>query len=149
LDDILGLKHMKPRTIFLVDDDVDDIFIFGEVLMEVDASIEFLSAENGEAAQKLLKSGTCVLPDLIFLDLNMPRMNGKELLREIKTDPGLKNIPVVVYTTSSQKKDREEAISSGAVAFLSKPSNMRDLKNALADLVGSLPQKPAIAPPAC
>ena len=141
----------KTPSILLVDDDPASNYLAKLLLLEIDPEFDIHVRYHGQEALEYIKAadGEIVSPNLIFLDLNMPRMNGKELLREIKTDPGLKNIPVVVYTTSSQKKDREEAISSGAVAFLSKPSNMRDLKNALADLVGSLPQKPAIAPPAC
>src|SRR5687768_14961993 len=99
----------------LVDDDPDDTLLFKEVLHEVNSSVGFASAANGKAALSLLRSGTIPLPQIIFLDLNMPLMNGKECLMEIKQDPELMHIPVIIYTTSSQSRDIEETMMGGAL----------------------------------
>ena len=128
----------KQRSFLLVDDDPDDTFLFGEVLHDVDPSIEFRTAANGQEALDLLKSMHS-LPDVIFLDLNMPRMGGVECLSEIKADEALKAIPVIIYTTSSQSKDIEETIQKGAVCFITKPSNMKELTEILSAISRSLP----------
>ena len=70
-------------------------------------------------------------PDFIFLDLNMPRMNGRQCLTELKKQPGLCNIPVVIYTTSSENRDREETLALGAAAFITKPSGIEELIQSL------------------
>lgn len=119
---------------FLVDDDTDDVSIFKEVLEEVDPSIEIDSAADGLEALKVLKLRQTDHPDLIFLDLNMPRMGGKECLAELKKDEQLRNIPVIMYTTSSQSKDIEETMLKGAMCFITKPTNMKELKNILSSI---------------
>lgn len=129
---------VKQRTFLLVDDDPDDTFLFGEVLHDIDPSIVFLTAANGQEALDMLKSTTSV-PDLIFLDLNMPRMGGVECLSTLKADGALKDIPVIIYTTSSQSRDIEETIRKGAMCFITKPSNMKELTEILSVLIKSLP----------
>ena len=128
----------KPFTLFLVDDDTDDVALFQEVLLEASPSTLFQSAKDGEdALQKL--SGASPLPDLIFLDLNMPRMGGKECLAHIKNNEVLRHIPVIMYTTSSLSKDIEETMLSGAVCFITKPSSSNELKHILSSIIGSMP----------
>jgi CheY-like chemotaxis protein len=129
---------VKQRSFLLVDDDPDDTFLFGEVLHDVDPSIEFRTAANGQEALDLLQRSTS-LPDLIFLDLNMPRMGGVECLATLKADAALKDVPVIIYTTSSQSKDIEETIQKGAVCFITKPSNMKELTEILSTITRSLP----------
>ncbi len=121
----------------LVDDDPDDTLLFKEVLHEVNSSVGFASAANGKAALSLLRSGTIPLPQIIFLDLNMPLMNGKECLLEIKQDPELMHIPVIIYTTSSQSRDIEETMMGGALCFITKPTSLKDLRNILTQITAS------------
>ncbi|HVX26431.1 MAG TPA: response regulator [Parafilimonas sp.] len=128
----------KTLSFFLVDDDTDDTSLFKEVLQEVNPSIIFNSAEDGQQALQFLKSSHDKLPDVIFLDLNMPRMSGKECLTEIKNDEKLHKIPVIMYTTSSQSKDIEETMQKGAICFITKPTNIKELKNILASVAGSV-----------
>jgi len=116
---------------FLVDDDTDDTLIFREVLQEVNPSIHLISAVNGQEALNVLKLKNDSLPDIIFLDLNMPCMGGKECLAELKKDEVLRHIPVIMYTTSSQSKDIEETMLKGAICFITKPTNVKELKNIL------------------
>lgn len=121
-------------TIFLVDDDRDDREIFIEALAEIDNSVNCITAENGEDAIKKLKAGSFI-PTYIFLDLNMPRMNGRECLVEIKNMKQLENIPVIIYTTSSLLREKEELVRLGATKFITKPANFNDLCNSLKNVL--------------
>ncbi|MES2776024.1 MAG: response regulator [Bacteroidota bacterium] len=127
---------MKNKILFfLADDDVDDQLLFLEALGEIDASIECLIALNGEDALKKLKDRSEVLPNYIFLDLNMPRMNGLQCLSEIKKINSLRDIPVIIYSTSAAKRDIDESKKFGAENFFTKPSSFNDLKEFLSKLV--------------
>ncbi len=116
------------KKIMIVDDDEDDMEFFCEAVMEIDASYACVTATNGEDALQKLRKGTSKLPDLIFLDLNMPRMDGKTCLVELKKDSELKNIPVIISTTSSHHKDRQETLQLGAVHFMTKSSTFDQIK---------------------
>ncbi|MGC1242901.1 MAG: response regulator [Chryseosolibacter sp.] len=123
----------RNYTVFLVDDDDDDQEIFALALAEVDDSIACVTAKNGmEALDKLGESK--FRPDFIFLDLNMPRMNGKQCLREIKNQVALSKIPVVIYSTSSEKRDIEETKALGAAAFITKPPGISELIRSLQNI---------------
>ncbi len=91
--------------IILADDDDDDSMLFKEALSKVASSITVSLAEDG---QKLINYlNTLSIPDMIFLDLNMPRKNGLECLKEIRSDDKFDHIPVIMYSTSQSKKDIE------------------------------------------
>jgi len=110
-------------SFFIVDDDADDRNLFIEAVKEIDPTIKCISANNGEQALALLNDPETSLPDFIFLDLRMPRIDGKKCLFEIKKNERLKHIPVIIFTTS---KDVEESIvlkEMGAFHFISKPNN--------------------------
>jgi CheY-like chemotaxis protein len=124
----------KNNRFLLVDDDLDDVSLFKEVLQEVNPSIDFVSAADGQEALTILKQHQNNFPDIIFLDLNMPRMDGKQCLTEIKRDPHLQRIPVIMYTTSCQSKDIEETMLKGAICFITKPSNLKELKTILSSI---------------
>jgi CheY-like chemotaxis protein len=119
------------KTCFLVDDDVDDQEIFMAAVSEVDNSIDCVSVDNCEEAIEKLKATHFKTPDFIFLDLNMPRLNGRQCLAELKKIAHLQNVPVIIYSTSSLKKDMEETAQLGADMFLTKPSKFDDLCHAL------------------
>jgi CheY-like chemotaxis protein len=123
----------KLLRFFLVDDDIDDTSIFKEVLQDVNPSIDFVSAADGHEALTALKTKNN-LPDVIFLDLNMPRMSGKECLTAIKKDENLQHIPVIMYTTSSRSIDIEETMQKGAICFITKPTNLKELKTILSSI---------------
>lgn len=122
------------KSIFLIDDDADDREIFSDSLMSMHPSISFHEAQNGLEAFAILRSGIFV-PDLIFLDLNMPIMDGKTFLVRIKEDESLKDIPIVIYTTSSNQIDKDFAEKHSAALFLTKQYSIallkEDLKNTL------------------
>lgn len=128
----LIFPEMTPlkKTCFLIDDDVDDQEIFVMALDQLNIQFNCIVANNGnEALQKLKREP--VLPDYIFLDLNMPRMNGKECLKELKKNERLQNIPVIIYTTSSSKADMEDTLKLGAAGFITKPFSLKDLTDTL------------------
>ena len=109
--------------ILLVEDDPDDIELLKEALKlsEVDCTIECIMQGN-EVVPRLQKS--VIYPDLIILDLNLPKMNGKDILRFIKSSEVLKNIPVLVLTTSSSVEEKDSCIKAGAAMYISKPTTM-------------------------
>jgi len=125
---------LQNQLLFLVDDDIDDHEIFKSALAKVDADLALLTATNGFEALHVLSTSN-PLPDYIFVDLNMPRMGGLQFLKEIKQTETLKNIPVIIYTTSSNPGDIAKTRELGALSFVTKPSRFSELCNFLQSLV--------------
>jgi len=116
------------KSFFLVDDDKDDTDMFGEALESIDPSLKFDFAHNGADLISKLKTGTIPDPHIIFLDINMPLMDGWECLRQLKKI-NKQDIPVIMYSTSVE--DAETALQLGALCHYKKPSNFRLLKEFL------------------
>jgi CheY-like chemotaxis protein len=111
-------------TLLYVDDDREDRELFSEAIANINPSINCLLASNGaDAMTKLTQSK----PDYIFMDINMPVMDGKECLQQIRNDPSLAHIPVIMYSTSSNERDISECSALGANDFIVKPSSFRAL----------------------
>ncbi len=121
---------LNYRSVLLVDDDADDRFLFQEAINEIDASLIYMEKQDGVEALKYLKE-TEQLPDIIFLDLNMPRMNGKECLVSLKNDTRLASIPTIIYSTFKSPKSVNEVVQLGADFYLQKPVNYHDLYNSI------------------
>jgi CheY-like chemotaxis protein len=121
------MKHSK--RILLVDDDIDDQVYFMDAISEINPSIECKIANNGLEAMQELQ----ILPafDFIFLDLNMPIMNGFECLSSLKAEEQFRKIPVVIFTTSKNSLDIERTKELGADLFFTKPTNFNTLCNKL------------------
>lgn len=120
------------RNIFLSDDDSDDCSLFLEALEQVQSRISVhVSRDGARLMQDLSDAGTHI-PELIFLDLNMPKKSGLECLVEIRNLPGLKDIPVVVLSTTSNTEIIERSFAAGANFYITKPSNFSALKKSLA-----------------
>ena len=117
-----------PRTILVVDDDGDDLLDITTAMQQADPTLHTAIAYNGEEAMDYLErakqSGN--LPRLITLDINMPRMDGRQTVAALKADPQLAQIPVVVFTTSSSEIDRSFCTLYG-VLMVTKPHNYRDI----------------------
>ena len=124
-------------VIVIIDDDRDDQEIFQEALYEVNPSIKCIAASSCEDGLSLLEENIDQLPDYIFLDLNMPRMNGKQCLKFLKDSERLRAIPVIIYTTSYLQKDKEETASLGAAHFLTKPVSINELKKEIVSVLTS------------
>jgi len=123
------------KVFFIADDDPDDRELFIEALRTIDPDCDCITAIDGEEALHKLNNGLPQLPDFIFLDLNMPRVSGKECLAAIKKNAKLNQIPVIIYSTSAEKKDMSETIQSGAAYFLQKPNRFDDLSKALENII--------------
>ena len=126
------------KDILLVDDDLDDISLFREALNEVDSLINFHSAKNGRLALEFLLNAQATTPDLIFLDINMPEMNGWQCLTELKSSLLLKQIPVIMYSTSAIKMDEQKASGLGAFGIYRKPDRFEEIKHLLKTVIGDL-----------
>jgi CheY-like chemotaxis protein len=114
----------------VVDDDPDDVDLFLEAISEI-SHTTCLSAKDGRDLLGKLASGEITNPDIIFLDVNMPDMNGWECLVKLKSNADFKSLPVIMYSTSSAKKDAEKALALGALGFYEKPANFLILKEFL------------------
>jgi CheY-like chemotaxis protein len=117
---------MTNKVILLVDDDIDDQELFGEAMSIIDSAAVCHFASDGEEGLQLLQENAKDV-QLIFLDLNMPKMNGKQFLGIIKQQTALQNIPVVIFTTSLREKDGIETAALGAAHFMTKPSSFGEL----------------------
>jgi CheY-like chemotaxis protein len=125
----------RNRTILIIDDDDDDRALFADAMREIDGSITCISAIDGHDALKFLKNEANSLPDYIFLDLNMPRLNGKQCLAEIKKNSRLRNIPVIIYSTSGRPEDMEETKKLGAMQFITKPTLFDEIIDAIVSVL--------------
>jgi chemotaxis family two-component system response regulator Rcp1 len=114
---------MQEVHILLVEDNEGDIFLTKEVLKEAKIKNQVTVAMDGEEALHMLRSGS-VLPDMILLDINLPKIDGLEVLTAIKNDEQLKMIPVIMLTTSSAKKDIEFSYKNYANCFITKPVDL-------------------------
>jgi CheY-like chemotaxis protein len=128
----MNTEATPPKILFLIDDDPDDKEIFQEALKQIDEEIICYTASDGEDALTKLRDAL-LLPDVVFLDLNMPVMNGKDCLRELKKDKDLRHIPVIVYSTSSVEREKSNCLSLGATHFISKPPQFAVLVNKLTE----------------
>lgn len=125
---------MKKRFL-VIDDDSDDRELFSEALASVDPVIVCDQATDGAEALKRLAAREIAAPDIIFLDINMPVMDGWQFLTRLKSEDRYKDIPVIVYTTSSNMKDKRIADDLGALCFITKPHAFGRLKNMLGIVV--------------
>lgn len=113
--------------IILADDDSDDRELFGEVIKDTGLKVKLDFAEDGRELLAMLESSAKELPQLIFLDLNMPNKSGTECLEIIRSSEKLKHLPVVIYSTSASIKDIDETFERGANLYIRKPSSYHDL----------------------
>ena len=125
------MSNKSEVLIFLADDDQDDCVLVEDALQELDIPFRLLCVENGVKLIESLADESAPVPDLILLDLDMPMKHGLECLEEIRTDLGITNIPIVIYTTHSQPSTVKEAYLKKAQYYLKKPNSFSSLVNAL------------------
>ena len=111
---------MRGKVVFLVDDDPDDQVLFVDALERIDPSITCLKANDGYEALSILKR-LSFPPDIIFVDMNMPRMNGQKCILELKKTSALRDIPVVLFSTSISESDVEKLKRLGVDDAMVKP----------------------------
>ena len=119
----------------LADDDEDDRLFFKEAFEEVKIKYDITAFSDGEQLMHYLNENENPLPDIIFLDLNMPRKSGMECLKEIRQNDRLKKISVAIYSTSSSEQDIEDTFVAGANVYIKKPNDFNMLKKVLSDVV--------------
>ncbi|SKB11318.1 Response regulator rcp1 [Planktothrix sp. PCC 11201] len=126
-----GEMEEKSKMIFLVEDNKADIRLIQEALKDSQISHEVMTVRNGVDAMAFLRQEgeyeNAPRPDLILLDLNLPRKDGREVLAEIKSDPSLKRIPVVVLTTSHNQEDIHHSYDLHVNCYITKSRNLSQL----------------------
>jgi DNA-binding response OmpR family regulator len=125
----------KEIVFFVVDDDADDRYIFIMALRCIRYKTKCITAKSGEDALELLRKNEEFTPDFIFLDINMPRVDGKECLVEIRKIERLKKVPIYMYSTSLAEKDRTETLSLGADDYFVKPYSIKILIDILSKII--------------
>lgn len=129
----------RPLNILHVEDDVVDAMVMERALKKCDINHVLYKATNGIDALDMLrgtngKQKIEPLPKIILLDLNMPKMNGIEFLRELRSDPNLKSISVFVMTTSNDEKDRSDAYNLHVAGYLIKPISLENYVSVVSTL---------------
>ena len=129
------------RVILLADDDKDDADIFQQALRTVDPTIGFFHSDSGAGIFDYLNDDKNARPNVVFLDLNMPEMNGWQCLAKIKNEKKFESIPVIIYTTSSNPREYEIAQDLEAHGLITKPTDPNVLKKVLAIVTSNLETK--------
>lgn len=119
----------------MCDDDIDDVELFHEAVKEILPDSVLSVSHTGRQLLSALRNSR---PEVIFLDINMPEMNGWECLKVLKGDAALKYIPVIVYTTSSSLRDIEIARDLGAFRLVTKPDRFQDLRKILITIIAEI-----------
>lgn len=132
---------MPPRRLLYVEDDDGAYFLFEIALRQADSDIQLFRASDGEEALAFLRQSEsgedAPRPDLILLDLNLPKRDGFEVLRNLKTTESWRSIPVIVFTTSSRDSDRDNSLALGAQQYVIKPPTLNALMEAVKALARS------------
>ena len=129
---------MDLYTCLLIDDDRDDHEFFEMALKPKQSEVTCICIDDSIKALERLKNGTIAAPKLIFLDINMPRMNGIQCLAEIKAETRLRDIPVYMYSTSAEPAIVNECLNKGAAGFLKKEASIPDLENKISKILKKL-----------
>jgi len=138
------MEKIKHRLL-LADDDMDDIVFFKEALEELPFASKLTTVNDGVELMQFLTGELIEVPDMLFLDLNMPRKTGYECLSEIKSDDRLKHLPVIIISTSFEHDIARSLYKNGADFYLCKPGDFNMLKQLIhkaIDLVASLRTEP-------
>lgn len=129
-----GILH-----IVVIEDRDEDVFLVEYSLQKHSLMCDLTRFEDGETALEAVTGRRALRrPDLVLLDLNLPRIDGREILRELRANPELAHTPVAVITSSFAPKDREDALLLGADRFLQKPSNLEDFIELIGNVVHEL-----------
>jgi CheY-like chemotaxis protein len=123
---------------FIIDDDLDDQEIFTLVTHEISDNVECIFANDGMQALNKLKTDASFTPGLIFIDINMPKVNGMQCLSEIKKIKRLQHVPVYMYSTSAEQAIVEQCKNYGATGFIKKSIDVDDLKHDLEKVISCL-----------
>jgi CheY-like chemotaxis protein len=126
----------KPLKILIVDDDRDDQYMLKKIMASLMPGAAIAQAYNGDECLRYLEAHAHDLPALITMDLNMPLVNGVEATSQIKANPAVQHIPLVVLTTSDRASDKEASLAAGANDYVVKPVIYEELQQAVGGIVG-------------
>jgi len=129
---------LNITNIFLADDDEDDQFMFQEALKEIHAPTNLVTASDGEQLMEVLHSLNGNLPDVLFLDLNMPRKNGFQCLIEIRQNEKFSSLRTIILSTSYQEEVIESLYENGADHYVKKPTEFSELKMIIERVLGTI-----------
>jgi CheY-like chemotaxis protein len=137
---VMTQKNLKKINLLMVEDNEVDVILTREILSETErADYQVNAVKDGIEALTYLRGRNgyknAPAPDLILLDLHLPRMNGHELLTRIKADQKLRTIPICIFTTSETKEDREKARELQADGYLTKPMNLHEFEETFAGIL--------------
>ena len=125
----------EPIQILLADDDEEDRLFFSDALNEIKINTIVNSVNDGHELLQYLRNEDAILPSVLFLDLNMPSMNGIDCLSEIKKIDRLKGIAIAIYSTSGAEQDIEDTFVKGANIYIKKPNDFGTLKKVLKHII--------------
>ncbi len=128
--------------VLLADDDQDDRLFFKDALDELAVSADLVTVNNGVQLMAFLQHQGGEKPDILFLDLNMPLKNGFDCLTEIKQTAALKNLPVIIFSTSFDEAVVDVLYEKGAHSYIQKPVEFSDLKDSIHSAIDSIPSRP-------
>jgi CheY-like chemotaxis protein len=120
--------EFKRLNVLLADDDIDDCNFFKKALDALPMPTQLTTVHDGEELMKALNGETGELPHVVFLDINMPRKNGFECLAELKQSDRLKDLPVIMFSTSNSREAMTKLFKTGADVYIRKPGNFEQLK---------------------
>ena len=118
----------------LADDDEDDRMLFRDAVAEINPLVSVQTVNDGEELMNYLATFAVFLPELLFLDLNMPLKNGFQCLEEIRQNELLQDLLIIIYSTTANPKEVEEVYNKGANLFIKKPSSFTELRRILAEV---------------
>lgn len=124
----------QPLRIFLIEDDIDDIELLQESLTDNSVIFTMYIVREGDKVSSYLKECT-ILPHVIVMDFNLPKVHGKDILKTIKSFDSFKDIPLLVLTTSTAKDDIDYSYKMGADKYLTKPSSIKGFNDTVAAIV--------------
>jgi CheY-like chemotaxis protein len=135
------LPIVRKLNILLADDDLADCLLFKEALQELPVSAQLKIVNNGEELLKELTKKRNKLPDVLFLDLHMPRKSGFVALGEIKRDNKLEHIPVIIFSTSGEEAKIKQVFNDAAHYYICKPAEFTQLKKVIYEALSIITQK--------
>jgi len=131
------MKTTSPQflPVLLADDDMDDRMLFADAVSNLKLPIDLQLVKDGAELMEYLLKSAIIMPEILFLDLNMPRKNGFECLEEIKNNTALKDIFIVIYSTTESQKEIDTVFEQQANLFIKKPNSFTELKNILSQVL--------------